>query len=59
MEEVGLDKIRCGVMPKVGDYSIACKFHDILAMEAFTSFGQQPPSGPFSFEDLSWWVELR
>jgi hypothetical protein len=59
MEEVGLDKIGCGVMSEVGDCSNASKCHDILAMETFTCFVQQPPSSPFSFKDLSWWVELR
>ncbi len=58
MEEVRLDKIGRGVMPEVGDYNNAYKCHDILAMEAFTGSVQQPPSGPFSFRDLSWWVEL-
>jgi len=54
-----LDKIGCGIMLEVGDYSIVNKCHDIPTMEAFMGFIQQPPSGPFSFRDLSWWVELR
>jgi len=59
MEEIGVDKVRCGVVLKVEACSNAHKSHDILAMEAIMGFMQQPPLGPFTFRVLCWWVELR
>jgi len=38
MEEVGVDKVGCGVMPKVGACISAHKSHDILLMEAIMGF---------------------
>jgi hypothetical protein len=31
----------------------------MLAMGAIMAIIQQPPFGPFSFKDLSWWIELQ
>jgi hypothetical protein len=59
MEEVGVDKVGCLVVPKVVACSSAHKSHDILPMEAIMGFVEQPPSGPFTFKDLCWWVELQ
>ncbi len=53
-----MDKVGCGVVPKVGACSNAHKSHDILPMEAIMGFVQQPSSGPFTFKHLCWWVEL-
>jgi hypothetical protein len=52
MEEVGVDKVGCVVVPKVGACSSAHKSHDILPMEAIMGFVQQTPLGPFIFKDL-------
>jgi hypothetical protein len=59
MEEVGVDKKGCGVVPEVGTCSNAHKSHDSMPMEAFIGSIQQPPLGPFTFKDLCWQVELQ
>lgn len=58
MEEVGVARVGCGVVPKVGAYNNAHKSHDILPMAAIMGFVHQPPPGPFTFRVLCWWVEL-
>ncbi len=35
------------------------KSQNMLAMGAIMATIQQPLSSPFSFRDLSWWIELR
>jgi hypothetical protein len=59
MEEVGVNKVGCGVMLKVGTCSSAHKSHVILQMETIMGSIQQPPSGPSTFRDLCWRVELQ
>jgi hypothetical protein len=40
MEEVGVDKVGCGVVLEVGACSNAHKFHNIIPMEAIMGFVQ-------------------
>jgi len=57
MENISLGEKGHGAMC-VEDCNSAHKNHGSVAMEAIMAFVQQPPPGPFSFKDISWWVEL-
>ncbi len=58
MEQLGLGEGGCSVMHVV-DCSSSHKSQNMLAMGAIIATVQQPPSSPFSFKDISWWIKLQ
>jgi len=57
MEQMGLGEGGCSVM-RVVDCNSSHNSQNMLAIGAIMAIIQQPPFGPFSFKDLSWWIEL-
>jgi hypothetical protein len=58
MEQMGLGEGGCNVT-QVVDCSSLHRNQNMLAMGAIMALLQQPPSSPFSFRDISWWIELQ
>ncbi len=54
---MGLGEGGCSVM-RVVDCNSSHNSQNMLAIGAIMAIIQQPPFGPFSFKDLSWWIEL-